>query len=250
MTQKITLDPLKKAPRSKNPAPAIPRPVMHGFELHLVLEGMTNKFFGHAIDYGMGGGSHPAIGQWLFHGQDVLSARSLIEFSGLPMPKVVKTGRRKIDDAIKVARDVAVFLAVKWFEGLPGPKKIRNEVVDLWDKSGHKGITNESHVSTAIKRAKSAIPSLKYGCLIRFSGDDATAVGKSMVFVESGGRVDFVPGEIGKSVAVVVQGCGWYWMHGEEKAVYGPITGGPVDRITDETKVYPSPKKFDSEQRS
>jgi hypothetical protein len=27
---------------------------MHGFELHLDLEGQINKFLGHVIDYGMG----------------------------------------------------------------------------------------------------------------------------------------------------------------------------------------------------
>lgn len=214
------------------------RPVMHDFELRCDHEGMTGKFFGHVIDYGMGEDVHPVIGQWLLHGQDVPGARCLMKLSGLPMPSISKTGR-----PTKTARDVAIFLAEKWFSGLPKPIKVRNEIVNMWSTNKFEGITEAGHVSKAIKRAKDAVPSLNDGCLMRRDGVAGDTKQAYMVFVEQGGRVDLVADPVGGGRCVVIQGRGWRWEYGAEEAVYVDFKGNSA-RITDETMFYPAPKKI------
>lgn len=78
----------------------------------------------------------------------------------------------------KVARDMAVMLAVRWFKCRAQGRRVKaqQEVVDLWVQRGFVGITDPAHVRTRVKNIdrllRDEFPGL---VLIYRMGEDTTA---------------------------------------------------------------------------
>lgn len=135
---------------------------------------------------------------------DALAARGLV--------LVPKGGRPP-----KTARDIAVFLALEWFNaGAPtGRPKLREAVVDLWLSKGHGGIKDPAHVTVRATKGRAVVGVLAEALVLTFKGTgtigDQVGPGAGMViapapsFTEGPGAVD-------------VHGPVWCWDYGAETA--------------------------------
>lgn len=126
----------------------------------------------------------------------------------------------------KTERDVAVFLAFRWFWGLAfaegvvekraRSRKAKDGVLQLWADRGFDGLGYESHLNARLRSSKAALRD-QFGsrCVAwpfrhGVSGDAmVVAVAESSVRHTEDG--------------ILVSGNGWIWTYGEEQAVFSPV---------------------------
>lgn len=136
---------------------------------------------------------------------------------------------------VKVARDVALFLAYRWFLGggiaAKAKSNARQGVMDLWAAQGFKGASEETHLRKRLSAGEKSTHGLSR---LRVVTDGSAVVGLAnggpdgMVIAAPPDAFDVRPGE-----CVAINGRGWYWRYGMEKAVQGHLSAGVpwVDRL-------------------
>lgn len=129
----------------------------------------------------------------------------------------------------KTTRDVAVFLALRWFEaGAPeGRPKLREAVLDLWAARGFAGIRDPAHVTARAFKAR-ALCGADGAIISAYKG-----AGSTRKHVGPGAGVLLIPaGSATESPGVIeVAGPVWSWEFGAEHAelfdASGEIGYGP-----------------------
>jgi hypothetical protein len=143
------------------------------------------------------------------------SLRSFLESPGL---RLVPVGGRPP----KTGRDVAVFLALKWFEASAqaGRPKLRERVVDLWLARGYVGISDPAHVTARIPNARKACGDDNRLMVFRGEGTTNRHIG-------SGAGALLVPEASVRDGEGAIHFCGplWTWAFGAEQAEHFDATG-------------------------
>jgi hypothetical protein len=123
----------------------------------------------------------------------------------------------------KTVRDVAVYLALQWYEAgaAPGRPKLREAVCDLWIDRGYRGLTDPAHVTARVGAARRALPA--DASVIITKGEGTTPRG-----VAPGAGVLLVPAAsmtTDQSGSMQFHGPVWSWAHGDENAQYFDASG-------------------------
>lgn len=122
------------------------------------------------------------------------------------------------------ARDVAVLLALKWFEAgaQSGRPKLREAVVDLWVSKGFLGITDPAHVTARLPKARKACGDDCH--LMVFRGEGTTArrgepgPGAGVVLAPETSVTT-------SEGSIVFDGPLWTWQYGAERAEHFAASG-------------------------
>lgn len=109
----------------------------------------------------------------------------------------------------KFKRDVAAWLASKWFSIHPRAK-LGMEVLTLWQEKGYKGFSENGHALNAIKRG--AEHAGAHGLLMRVENVKGI---NQMIYWTQGAHIELVAGTPG---TLVSNGPGWLWNFGDEEA--------------------------------
>lgn len=124
---------------------------------------------------------------------------------------------------VKVARDVALFLAYQWHLGAAkrgaearAERDARQGVMNLWEARGFKGASEETHLCRRLKAGAEAVHGLS---LLRYECATPTPDGLVIAALES--VFDMRPGEY-----MGINGPGWFWRYGMEQAIEGNFTAG------------------------
>ncbi len=171
----------------------------------------------YANDFGDGATRHSVEG-YLNGPQDV-QWKASGHLSGIqfePMPS--KGAPKKID------RNVAFFLAYQWFF-FPAvflgktrmPAVVLREVMELWQSRGYKGATEETHARKLVKEGADGMSEY------RILRQETTLDGKPSGVMFAMPPATFTQLHDGH---LSLCGPGWMWRYGEEKAVYGRLSGG------------------------
>ncbi len=118
----------------------------------------------------------------------------------------------------KTARDVALFLAFKWFHATGGgasktvvERNARDCVMGLWAELGYKGVTEETHLRKRLKSGAGALNGLsllRYVCTTD-APDGAVVAAPYSAF------------DLRRGESMSINGSGWFWRYGMEAAVQG-----------------------------
>ncbi|WP_143227229.1 MULTISPECIES: hypothetical protein [unclassified Acidovorax] len=199
------------------------KPVQRAVEV-LVRDRMSGdslKGLFYANDFGDGADEHVLDG----HLTDArgVTRRFVGRLSGVRFTPMAKQGAPK-----KVARDVALFLAYRWFlggESAPRAKsRARQAVMELWAARGFKGASEETHLRKRLHAGEKAAQGLSR---LRVVTDGKPSVGHAeatldgIVIAAPPDAFDVRPGEL-----VAINGIGWYWRLGMEEAVQGRLSAG------------------------
>lgn len=124
---------------------------------------------------------------------------------------------------VKVARDVALFLAYQWHLGAAkradvayAERDAREGVMNLWAAQGFKGVSEEKHLRRRLKAGAATVYGLS---LLRYECATPTPDGMVIAALES--VFDMRPGEY-----MGINGPGWFWRYGMEEAIEGKFTAG------------------------
>lgn len=124
---------------------------------------------------------------------------------------------------VKVARDVALFLAYQWHLGAAkradvayAERDAREGVMNLWAAQGFKGVSEERHLRRRLKAGAETVYGLS---LLRHECATPTPDGMVIAALES--VFDIRPGEY-----MGINGPGWFWRYGMEEAIKGKFTAG------------------------
>lgn len=168
----------------------------------------------YANDFGDGATKHLLDG----HLTDLYGATS--RFSG-HLSGVQFMPRETRGAPIKIARDVALFLAYQWFLGIAksGAKakpesEAQQDVMELWAGRGFKGVNEETHLR---KRLKSGTNSVRGLSLMHYVCKSTAPDGAMVAALND--AFDLRPGE-----CIGMNGPGWYWRYGTEVAFQGSFT--------------------------
>lgn len=145
------------------------------------------------------------------------------QLSGVRFTPMAKQGAPK-----KVGRDVALFLAYRWFLGgatAPREKsRARQEVMELWAVQGFKGASEETHLRKRLHAGEKAAQGLSRLRVVtdgKAADGHANATRDGVVIAAPPDAFDVRPGE-----HVAINGFGWYWRLGMEEAVQGRLSAG------------------------
>ncbi len=168
-------------------------------------------------DFGDGATRHRLEGH--LTDQEGRTLRLSFDLSGLQFVPVENRGRPK-----KTARNVAFFLAHRWFLGIAirtkkprAESKALDDAMLLWQSLGFQGVSDEAHARKLLKAGKEA------ACGLSLLHVDATngAHADGVVIAADESTFDMRPGEY-----MGINGDGWFWRYGMEKAEWGKLTAG------------------------
>ena len=199
------------------------KPIQRAIEIFIRnrVSGDSLKGLFYANDFGDGAAEHLLDGH-LTDSQGV-TQRLFGRISGLRFVPLVTRGAPK-----KNARDVALFLAYRWFLGggtVPKAKsKARQGVMNLWAANGFKGASEETHLRKRLRAGDEATRGLSRLRVVTDGippGVVAKATADGMVIAALPDAFDVRPQE-----HIAIDGVGWYWRYGMEEAVHGHLSAG------------------------
>ena len=199
------------------------KPIQRAIEIFIRnrVSGASLEGIFYANDFGDGAAEHSLDGHLTDSQGDIY--RFSGRLSGVQFVQVETRGA-----PVKTARDVALFLAYRWFLGgdtAPKAKsKARQGVMDLWAAQGFKGASEETHLRKRLLAGAAVAGGLSRLRVVtdgKVPGGNAKAAMDGMVVAAPPDAFDVRPRE-----HVAVDGLGWYWRYGMEKAVPGHLSVG------------------------
>ena len=172
-------------------------------ELNLALSGSV-----YVNDYGDGATKHAIDGR-LTDQKGVVYALSA-NLSGVKVLPIERRGRPR-----NLGRDIALWMAFRWFQCLPRSESVaRKNVIDLWESNCWAGVSEDTHLNKKLRAAKKHMKKNKLSVLCHVCTDSLDGI----VVAMDESAFDVAPFQ-----HMHGDGRGWFWRYGEKEASFGVI---------------------------